>query len=48
MAKSRIYGVTWSCPRCNRPFTSETEMLLHYLSCGKSKILSLKLKRQFI
>ena len=31
---ARIHCVTYSCPRCGRPFVSETEMKLHYLSCG--------------
>lgn len=33
----KLVGITWSCPRCGRPFTSEVEMNLHYLSCGSSR-----------
>ncbi len=28
--------MTWSCPRCRRPFLTEQQMLIHYLSCGSS------------
>ncbi len=30
---ARIRCVTWGCPRCGRPFLTEQQMLLHYLSC---------------
>ena len=31
----RIRMITYSCPRCGRPFTTEAELGLHLLSCGK-------------
>lgn len=34
MRRRVIIGITWSCPRCGRPFTTQQEMHLHYLSCG--------------
>ncbi|MDO4752833.1 MAG: hypothetical protein Q4A36_01175 [Candidatus Saccharibacteria bacterium] len=33
----RVRCITWSCPRCGRPFTSEMQRDLHMLSCGSSK-----------
>ena len=30
----RVRGITWSCPRCGRPFTTEIERNIHMLSCG--------------
>ena len=35
MLYKRVRFVTWSCPRCGRPFLTEIEMTIHYLSCGK-------------
>ena len=32
-----LWGVrkmTWSCPRCGRPFVTEAQMIVHYMSCG--------------
>lgn len=33
---ARIHSITWSCPRCGKPFLTEQQMQIHYLSCGKS------------
>lgn len=30
----RVRSITWSCPRCGRPFLTQTERDLHYLQCG--------------
>ena len=35
----KIRCITWSCPRCGRPFTSEIERNIHMLSCGSARIL---------
>ena len=32
--KRIIRSVTWSCPRCGRPFLTEAERNLHWMSCG--------------
>ena len=31
----KIYCITWSCPRCGRPFTTQLERDLHWMQCGK-------------
>ncbi|MBQ9041676.1 MAG: hypothetical protein IJ111_02545 [Eggerthellaceae bacterium] len=30
----RVRMVTWSCPRCGRPFATEMERNIHMMSCG--------------
>ena len=29
-----IRGITWSCPKCGRPFLTEQAMVVHFLQCG--------------
>ena len=33
-ASKRVCGITYSCPRCGRPFLTEAQMAVHYLNCG--------------
>ena len=30
----RVYGVTWTCARCGKVFTTETQYAIHILTCG--------------
>ncbi|MBR2725185.1 hypothetical protein IKE97_00860 [Candidatus Saccharibacteria bacterium] len=30
----RVRGITYSCPRCGRPFLTQTELAIHVLTCG--------------
>ncbi|MBR2753822.1 hypothetical protein IKF28_00880 [Candidatus Saccharibacteria bacterium] len=30
----RVRGITYSCPRCGRPFLTQTELAIHMLECG--------------
>lgn len=33
LVNGKIRPDVWSCPNCGRPFLTEQQMLVHYLSC---------------
>ena len=36
-----VHSVTYSCPRCGRPFLTQQERDLHYLSCGAYRLIGM-------
>lgn len=33
-AKSRVHSITWTCPRCDKVFTTQFDYAVHRMQCG--------------